>query len=261
MQEKIDLIKNKVETLEINELRHFLEMELNEARQASKKSEAEKNLVHVFYGTEQNHYFDKLAFFIESTKKFKYSLIDCDDKLKNNEEKYNAINADILCKVEFFQSLKSRLKIEIEGMLKNLTNGSLISVKDELPLHKILAKFDSGEKFDLDEMKGVIEGSHYKPKDISSWYNSFYVIPGQFEVYSTHRSKALDLLREIGSDNFKEKEKDFLSQLKKKERLGRIPFKIRTLKVSWRQSLSDCFKVKYEERQLNPHSLLINGNC
>jgi len=261
MEKKVDLIKSKVETLKIDDLRSFLEKELNEARQASKNSEDENLTIFHFYGTEQNHYFDNLAFFIEITKNFKHSITDCDDKLRENELKHSEVNADIESKKNYFHTWLSLLKVEIEGMIRTLTDGNLLSNKKELPLYEVLTKFEGGEYIDFEEVKKTIEASNYNPRGINRLYNKFYVAPGHFENYATHRSKSLGLLKEFDSDDFKEKYKDTLSQIKKKERLEKIPFKIRSLKVSWRKCLSDCFNVKYEERELNPYSLLINGNC
>jgi hypothetical protein len=261
MQEKIDLIKNKVETLKINDLRNFLEMELNEARLASKNSEAESNLFHALNGTEQNHYFDKFAFFIELTKDFTYSITDCDDRLRKSKLKHTEVNADIEDRKNYFQSWLSLLQTELEGIICTLTDGNLFNNKKELPLYECLTKFELDERIDFEHVKKTIETSNFSPRGINRLYNKFYVAPGYFEDYATHRSKALALLKEFDSDEFKNKNKEILNQIKRKERLEKIPFKIRSLKVFWRRCLIDCFDIKYEEREINPSCLLIHGNC
>ncbi|MGJ0128544.1 hypothetical protein [Pantoea sp. RHCKP32] len=261
MQEKIDLIKNNVEKLKINDLKTFLEMELNEARLASKNSEAESNLFHALNGTEQNHYFDKLAFFIELTKDFQYSITDCDDRLIKSQLKYIEVNEDIENGKNYFQSWLSLLQTELEGIIRTLTDGSLFDNKEELPLYECLTKLKLHDRIDFEHVKKTIEASNFSPRGINKLYNKFYVTPGYFEDYATHRSKALALLKEFDSDEFKKKNKELLSQIKRKERLEKIPFKIRSLKVSWRTGLMDCFNIKYNEHEINPNCLLIHGNC
>ncbi|MDU7391135.1 hypothetical protein [Atlantibacter hermannii] len=261
MEKKVVLIKSKVETLSIHELKNFLNIELDEARLASKNSETESPNIFHFYGTEQNHYFDKLAFFIELTKDFKYSITDCNDRLRKNELKHNEVNADIEVNKNYFQSWLSLLQTELEGMIRTLTDGNLLSNKKGLPLYECLAKFERGEGIDFAQVKNTIEASNYSPRGLNRLYNKFYVAPGYFEDYALHRSNALDLLKEFDSAEFKNKYKNTLNQMKRKERLEKIPFKIRSLKISWRTCLAQCFNVKYEEHELNPHSLLIHGNC
>lgn len=257
MDLRFESIIQAVETLSIDDLKVFLDNEINAARIESLKTTA--SIPRAFYleGAPEKVFFDKLVFFKDITKNLDLSIADCKLRLNMNYEEIRKVTKILEENDTQALSLFACFLESIKDILKVLSKGSTFSNLSGEPLKQLELALDNKVEVSYQYVEEVIYSLNYEPRGNSRLYNSVFVIDGEFENYLRLKEKIHNIYREISSEGLlkiREKQKELIEE---RDKLYRKPIKIREQMVEWRKAAMKCFDVSYSDSKLTMNPLMI----
>jgi len=257
MDSNFEPIIKAVENLSIDELRSFLDAEIDQARAESLRARSEKSIALYLNGIPEHLFFDRLVFFKNITKDLDLSVSDCKSILNINLENITNINREIAETDSFAESLFSSFKKSIEKTLSTLDSDTYFDDLSEQPLKKLYLAMENKKEVSYQYVEDVLNSIDYSPRHLSHSVNTVYVRDGDFENYLNHRKEAHDIYREISSKvRFALREKvDKL--VAKRDELYRNPQEIRKKMIHWRTAAIECLGASYSDAELTTNALMI----